>query len=190
MLPICYEEGIFHGFANGTPEFMNIATEIFVKDMLSRLFATTRSNGPYWIKTGTYKRRMLREEEGYERGEVRKSALGQLPVEQEQDRLRPPLSLPDLRLALELGGTAWGSYAPRAMRMFEATGIHDEVAGRGGEMGPPGKKGSMLAPPKPLTNGVMVNGVHTDEEDTGWAGGNDGDRMEMDRVLDECLAGL
>ena len=190
MLPICYEEGIFHGFANGTPEFMNIATEMFVKDMLTRLFTSTRSNGPLWIKTGAYKRRLLREEEAFERGEIRKSATGLLPIEQEQERLRPPLSLPDLRLALELGGTAWSTHAPRAMRMFEATGMYDEVADRDGNMAPPSNKGSMLAPPKPLTNGVIVNGVHADEEDTGWMGGNDGDRIEMDLVLDECLAGV
>ena len=65
MLPVCYEEGIFKGFANGAPEYMNIATEMFVKDTLARLFANTRSNGPHWVKTGAYKRRMLREEEGF-----------------------------------------------------------------------------------------------------------------------------
>jgi transcriptional coactivator HFI1/ADA1 len=199
MLPICYEEGIFHGFAQGTPDFMNIATEMYIKDMLARLFASTRSNGPHWVKTAQYKRRMLREEQAWRKGEIRKSATGQLPIEQEQERNRTPLSLPDLRLALDIGGTPWGTHTPRAMRMFEATGVYDELAARERETSRGSSQGkmagSMLAPPKPLTNGVLPNGVHTngvhhEEEESGWLGGNDADRMELDRVLDDCLVGI
>lgn len=189
MLPICYEEGIFHGFANGTPEFMNVATEMFVKDMLTRLFTTTRSNGPHWVKTGAYKRRLLREEAAFSAGEIRKSTTGHLPVDQEQERNRSPLSLSDLRLAVDLGGTVWGNHAPVSMRMFEITGVRDDTS-RDEVVTTTTKKGAMLAPPKKLTNGVLTNGVHHDEDDVGWIGGTEHDGYELNRALDDVLAGI
>jgi hypothetical protein len=190
MLPICYEEGIFHGFASGTPQFMTIATEMFVKDFLSRLFSSTRTNGPHWVKTSTYKRRLQHEESLFETGEIHKNASGQLPIEQEAENNRRPLGLVDLRLAVQIEATPWGPHAPRTMRFYESAGLVDDDSNDFEADGRPTKKGAMSAPPKPLTNGVHANGVHHDDEETGWAGGTDLDRIELDSVLDDCLAGL
>jgi transcriptional coactivator HFI1/ADA1 len=200
MLPICFEEGLFNGHTSGTPAFMNIATEIHIKDFLTRMYTSTRSNGPRpsWVKTAQYKRRFLHEEELFERGEVRKSVTGYLPVEQESESHRQPLGVFDVRLNLELGGSILGTTAPKSMRMFETLGIDDEAGMRDSVAETlRHKKAGMMAPPKPLTNGVltngvMTNGVHRDisvDDDNGWAGGTDSDRMELDKILDDCMAG-
>lgn len=226
MLPICYEEGVFNGFAPGAGDFMNMATEHHLKDFFTRVFASTRANGPrpQWIKTGKYKRRLAREEEGFENGEIRRNVRGLLPVEMEAEQKRMPLSLIDLRLNLELGGT-WLAHKPtRSMALFESTAIDDEAGMRSDEdLDPlPHKRSSGMLPPPlttaastgsqaalgsltglkpPLTNGVLTNGVHVNgvskdvemvdvNEDHGWQGGADADRMMLDGLLDDCLAGL
>ena len=196
MLPLCFEEGCVNGFAPGVPQFMNTAAETYLKEILADVFNSTRQNGSRWTKTGAYKRRFERELDGWHRGEVRKTVSGQLPVEQEAERARLPLSLVDLRLNLDLTGSTLETPSV-AMRIFESTGIDDEegfstvARDEGRTIGAP--NGTMLAPPRPLTNGVLVNGVHRDdkhEDDYGWAGGSEVDRTALDDVLDECLAGL
>jgi transcriptional coactivator HFI1/ADA1 len=197
VLPICYEEGIFNGYAPQTIEYMNIATETHIKEFLTRIFASTRSNGPRstWIKSAAYKKRQHREQDQFENGEIRKSVTGLLPVEQEAENNRRPLSMFDIRLNLDLGGSTLSTHTPRSMTIFEATGIDDEAATGDVEMidAPPLLAGVMMAPPKPLTNGVLTNGIHKDVEmfdDYGWRGGNEPDRKALDDVLDDCLAGL
>jgi transcriptional coactivator HFI1/ADA1 len=191
MLPLCFEEGCVNGFATGTPQFMNTAAETYLKEILADLFYATRHNGTRWIKTAAYKRRYEREVDGWHRGEIRKSISGQLPVEQEAERARLPLSMVDIRLNLDLTGSTL-EVPTVAMRIYESTGIDDEepflhLNGQDGR-GSGAQNGSMLAPPRPLMNGV--NGLHKEEDDYGWAGVLESDRMVLDNVLEDCLAGL
>ena len=44
MLPMCYEEGLPNGAAEACPDFMVIATEMFIKDVVTSLVSLTRSN--------------------------------------------------------------------------------------------------------------------------------------------------
>jgi transcriptional coactivator HFI1/ADA1 len=126
MQPICYEEGIFNGFGRGTPEYMNLATEFFVKNALARMFTSTWSNGRNWIQTESYKRRRLKEEAAVQRGEVRKSQKGLLPVDEELERSRRPLNATDFRSSANLGGMVFGRKTPRSLAVFETLNIDDE----------------------------------------------------------------
>lgn len=192
MLPICYEEGIFNGPARDSADFMSQATESFAKSLLSRLLQVCRSNGAQYVQTRAYKKRRRGEEMAFEKGEVRKSATGLLPVDQEAEEARQPLSLLDLRLCYDVGTSGLGPRGARAMLRFESTGIDDETMfGDRGESedvlmtGTGGK----VAPQKPLMNGVLTNGVHHDDEDDdcGWPGSSVSDRRELEDILEECL---
>jgi transcriptional coactivator HFI1/ADA1 len=207
MVPTCYEEGIFNGPARDAPAFMSQATEAFLKNLLSRALQVCRSDGAQYVQTRAYKRRRRREEAAFERGEVRKSTAGLLPVDQEALERRQPLSLLDLRLCVDVGTHGLGRSGARAMMRFEATGIDDETmfGERGeGEDALPARRDSSAAvkavvavvPPKPLTNGVLTNGVHhhddeyeevDDDDDCGWPGGSANDRRELENILADCL---
>ncbi|KAK7533123.1 transcriptional regulator of RNA polII, SAGA, subunit-domain-containing protein [Phyllosticta citribraziliensis] len=108
MTPICYEEGIASGAASECASFMNQATEIFIKEVLSNILGRVRSNGEDYIKTASYKKQLQREEELSLNNEVQRNAAGLLPVEVEESRRRKPISLGDLRVALELGDSYLG----------------------------------------------------------------------------------
>lgn len=115
MLPFCYEAGLASGHAPEAAQFMSIATETFIKEVLTAVFSRTRSNGPgdsgsagfgpnsNWIQTHKYRRQLRREEEAFQRGEVTRDKSGLLPVEAKAASERGPLGIADLRLALEMG---------------------------------------------------------------------------------------
>jgi transcriptional coactivator HFI1/ADA1 len=115
MLPFCYEAGLASGHAPDAAPFMAIATETFIKEVLSSIFSRTRSNAPgdsgnagfgpsnNWIQTHKYRRQLAREEEAFQRGEVARDKTGLLPVEARAASERGPLGMADLRLALEMG---------------------------------------------------------------------------------------
>jgi len=213
MLPTCYEEGIFNGPARDAPAFMSQATEAFLKNLLSRALQVCRSDGTQYVQTHAYKRRRRREEAAFEAGEVRKSTAGLLPVDQEAEEQRLPLSLLDLRLCVDVGTHGLGSGGARAMMRFEATGIDDEdmfgerweeedvplpAKREGGAGAKAVGPAPAPAPPKPLTNGVLTNGVHhhyededeemvDEDDDFGWPGGSARDRRELDGILATCL---
>jgi transcriptional coactivator HFI1/ADA1 len=176
---------------------MSTAVEAYFKNMLARIMAVCRSNGMQYVQTRGYKRRRRREEEAFERGEIRKNAAGLLPVEQEAEDRRPPLSLQDLQMCVDVGTHGLGVAGARAMVRCAALGIDDELMF--GERGEEDEDDHDVPPAKPLTNGVVTNGVHhnhhedEDEEmvdvddDYGWAGGSARDRGELDGILSGCL---
>jgi hypothetical protein len=169
---------------------MAIATETFVKEVLSAVFSRTRSNGP----SGTINNMMMRkyrqqlevEELAYTRGEIVKdAATGLLPIEAKEARVRRPLGVRDLRLTLELGGGVLG-HMPL---------IVDQIMG--------GYYGDELETEKHdrLENGVSDSHEDTkqaedemdlDEDEDGslldWEGGTVGDRDQLSGLLDECLS--
>jgi transcriptional coactivator HFI1/ADA1 len=108
MLPICYENGLPQGHSAECPTFMNIATETYIKEALTSLFQRVSINGPGYIKTAEYKRRVEKEEAAVARGELNKTAGGLLPVEQEEMRKRRPLCMEDLRLCNIMGDSYLG----------------------------------------------------------------------------------
>lgn len=83
MLPICYEEGIHGGVTHDTANFMNVAAETFVKEILSSIISRVRSNGPGYIQTDKYRKL-------FPKG---RWAAGK----------RPLLGMHDVRLSLTLG---------------------------------------------------------------------------------------
>lgn len=109
MVPICYEESIVSGAGFPCAEFMAVATETFVKQLLSAVFSHTRSNGPSGtingMMTPSYRRQLAREELAYTRGEIlRDNSTGLLPIEAKEANARKPLGVRDLQLALDISG--------------------------------------------------------------------------------------
>ncbi|OCK83760.1 transcriptional co-activator [Lepidopterella palustris CBS 459.81] len=196
MVPICYEEGLPSGCAPGAAEFMNIATETYIKEALSNFFGRVSSNGDAYIKTAAYKRQLEKEEDMALRGEVLRTPGGLLPVAVEAAGRRPPLSMEDLKLALELGDSYLGQVPLIAGQI--TNGGHLDVEFEGREVGDelaraPEKRNGAVG----LTNGIGVSGATylidadamvIDEADWGWQGGGDSELGDLDGVLDHCLA--
>ncbi|KAK7512903.1 transcriptional regulator of RNA polII, SAGA, subunit-domain-containing protein [Phyllosticta citriasiana] len=191
MTPICYEEGIASGAASECASFMNLATETFIKEVLSNILGRVRSNGEDYIKTAAYRKQLQREEELSLSNEVQRNAAGLLPIEVEESRRRKPIDLGDLRVALELGDSYLGQVPLISAGILNAcydTDGYDEMdideplhlnqnqklgpsprlngsihgAGPGGGAGPAAGGG-------PALNGIngtasVPNGVHHDDE--------------------------
>jgi len=194
MVPICYEESLVSGCSIPCAEFMATATETFVKEVLSGIFGRTRSNVPAGsnngIMTKRYKRQLEREEDGWLRGEVTRSAgNGMLPVEMKEANGRRPLGMSDLRLALEIGDCALGQMPLIVERVM---GGYFE-----GELEEERKREVLIEEAfraEASTNGMMeVDGRNgdepsIDESDWGWEGGGATDRDKLNSLLDDCLA--
>lgn len=56
MNPICYEEGVHGGCTADAANFMNVAAETFVKEILSTIISRVRSNGPNYVQTDKYRK--------------------------------------------------------------------------------------------------------------------------------------
>ncbi|CAN9397565.1 unnamed protein product [Alternaria alternata] len=210
LLPICYEFGLPQGHTSDCPDYLNIATETYIKEALTNLLGKVANNGPGYVRTGEFKKKLAREERLVERGELARGTAGELPVEAEERRKRKLLCMEDLRLALALGDSYLGQtpfIAGSVMnsRFLDTEGIED-----------------IYDPPrKPvLTNGVGINGTGTgtangindignagkldlngetwtidfgdpmqidDEVGMHWQGGSVQDMAEMDDALDGVL---
>ena len=196
MLPICYEEGLPSGCAPGAAEFMNIATETYIKEALSNFFGRVSSNGDAYIKTASYKRQLEKEEEKCLRNEIRKNDGGLLPVEVEAASRRPALSMADLKLALELGDGYLGQVPLIAGQIIN--GGHLDVEFEGREVGDevarvPDRVGKVngingLGAANGIAYHVDADVMAIDEADWGWHGGGVMDLEMLNGVLDQCLS--
>lgn len=195
MTPICYEEGIVGGASDGSAVYMNIATEMFIKEVLSGVLERTRTNGPNYIMTSSYKRQFEQEEEAFLRGELQKNGNSLLPVEQAMASQRPPLGMADFRLSLELGDSYLGHMPltiERIMGAYLEGEFSDEMMVDGS--GPEDTR--MVNGVDPVVNGVNNNTLYGDDDtimmddslDWGWEGATAEDREALDVLLDECLA--
>jgi transcriptional coactivator HFI1/ADA1 len=196
LLPICYESGLALGHTNDCAEYMNTATETYIKEALSNIFQQISSNGTGYIRTADYKRRVDREEEKVLQGELLRVGGGELPVEAEERRKRPPLCMEDLRLALLLGDGFLGqvpliSGAISNSHFLDAPGVEEIY--------------DTSPPRKPLSNGLpngingtnphaLNNGWNDDLDDAmgsddefAWQGGSVKDMQDMDAALDAVL---
>lgn len=105
MLPICYEEGIPGGCSVETANFMNVAAETFVKEILTTIIGRVRSNGPIYVQTDAYRKL---------------APKGRWVPRQE----RPLLGMHDVRLSLTLGDNLL-TQMPTSMKKIMAGGWYE-----------------------------------------------------------------
>lgn len=186
MIPICYEESIVSGAGVPCADFMAIATETFVKEVLSVIFSRTRSNGPSGTINGmmmrNYRQQLEQEELAYTRGEIGKdSATGLLPVEAKEAAVRKPLGVRDLRLALELSPGAL-SHMPLILDQIMGGYLEDEL-----ETDKQDRVDEAVDIPHDDMKADFVDEMDVDDE-VEWEGAAATDRDQLDSLLDECLS--
>lgn len=174
---------------------MNIATETYIKEALTNLFQLVNSNGPGFVRTADFKKKVEREERAVARGEMARVGGGELPVEAEERRKRPLLCMQDLRLALELGDSYLGqvpliSGSITNSRFLDTPGME--------ELYDSSHSKTLI---NGLTNGVngasshgFSNGWNIDlgdpmvlDEELTWQGGSVKDIDDLDGALDSVL---
>lgn len=189
---------------------MNIATETYIKEMLTNIFARVSSNGPdYKVKTGKFKRECEREERLVEKGELTRTAAGLLPCEAEEMRKRPPITMEDLQMCAQLGDSYMAqtpiiSAEILNTRCLDAPGVEEL------------ERETYQSPETPKSKPVLANGIgipsklplngnktkakgygyyldlHEPEpaidDDWPWQGTSDEHQEMLDDVLDSVLA--
>ncbi|ODM15897.1 hypothetical protein SI65_08738 [Aspergillus cristatus] len=188
MIPICYEESIVSGAGLPCADFMAIATETFVKEVLSVVFSRTRSNGPSGTINGMmmrkYRQQLEQEELAYTRGEIVKDgASGLLPVEAKEAAVRKPLGVRDLRLALELGNGVL-SHMPLIIDQVMGGYLEDELETEKQDRTDDGA----LVLTDDDTKAGFTDEMDLDEADSGWEGAGATDQEQLGSLLDECLS--
>ena len=208
MLPSCYEAGLVNGHTSDAPQFMSVAVETFIKEVLTQVFSRTRSNGPgesgsagfgvgtTWIQTRKYKQQLEYEEEAAARGEIARDKGGLLPIESRAASERGPLGMSDLRLSLEMADSGMAQFPVLMTQVIygyregelenweDYTWVDDQ-------------------PPQYYAHerhGLDVNGGQVHEfqngnpdamdidTETWWEGAESQDADMLDGVLDSCLA--
>ncbi|KHN96390.1 uncharacterized protein MAM_05679 [Metarhizium album ARSEF 1941] len=202
MLPLCYEAGLPSGHATDAPQLVSVATETFIKEVLTQIFSRTRSNGPgdsgnascgigtTCIQTHKYKKQLRQEEDAALRGEITRDKGGLLPVEAKAASERGPLGTADLRLTLEI--------ADAGMAQFPALLTQVIFGYREGEL-EHWEDYTWYYHEPPVVEEVIdgydashaVNGyadaMDVDQE-TWWDGADTNDTDMLDGILDSCLA--
>ncbi|QUC20618.1 uncharacterized protein UV8b_04859 [Ustilaginoidea virens] len=202
MLPFCYEAGLPSGHVADAPQLITIATEIFIKEVLTQIFSRTRSNGPgdsanvcygigtTWIQTHKYKKQLHLEEEGSMRGEVNRDKFGLLPIEAKAASERGPLGTADLRIALEMADSGMSIF-PALMTQVLYGYREGELEGWNDYTWVNNEPPSIEQVADELDLRSRMNG-HTDamdiDEEPWWDGAGTKDMDAFDSVLDSCLA--
>ncbi|KAJ4303229.1 hypothetical protein N0V90_002122 [Kalmusia sp. IMI 367209] len=193
LLPIAYEFGLPQGHTQDCAEYLNIATETYIKEALTNFFALVSSNGPGYVRTAEFKKRVEREEGRVARGELQRGGAGELPVEAEERRKRRLLCMEDLRLALDIGDQYLGQVPLLAgsianSRFLDTPGGEDlyndgAVSGKTMTNGIGGKAaaGSMYGWNVDLGDPMVV------DDDVGWLGGSVREVDELDGALGTAL---
>ncbi|RAL07575.1 WD40 repeat-like protein [Aspergillus homomorphus CBS 101889] len=187
MVPICYEESIVSGASLPCAEYMAIATETFVKEVLSVVFSRTRSNGPSGTINGMmmrkYRQQLEREELAFTRGEIVKdSATGLLPIEAKEAGARKPLGVRDLRLALELGSGVL-SHMPLLVDQIMGGYLEDELEAEKHD-----RNDDVEITNDDAGKNLFSDEMEIDDLDSDWEGGTTADREHLGALLDECLS--
>ncbi|KAK6222841.1 hypothetical protein LQW54_000650 [Pestalotiopsis sp. IQ-011] len=206
MLPFCYEYGLVNGHSPEAAQLLTVATETFIKEMLSSIYTRTRSNGAgdsgsagfgagaSWILTKKYQRQLRREEAALMRGEISKDKSGLLPVEAKAASERPPLNMGDLRLALEMGDCGLASIPVVTTSVFynyrEGELAHWDDYAWINDQKPPRieEEGANTNDTKVLTNGEIHSDPMDIDDQWAWEGTDDMTMSNLDSVLDSCLA--
>ncbi|RKF53715.1 Transcriptional coactivator HFI1/ADA1 [Golovinomyces cichoracearum] len=208
MSPICHETGINSGHAPDAAHFMTVATETFIKEVLSSIFSKTRSNGPgtsgnagtgggaNWIQTRKYRIQLEKEEEASLRGKILRDKSGLLPVEARAASERGPLGMADIRMALELGDCGIGQMPSVFQQImlgyregevdlwndFTFKTDHSYDIGQGVRSADEDVEMSGM---REDINSCIDN---TDTNEWGWEGCQPEDLVKLDNLLDSCLA--
>ena len=189
--PMCYEEGLTGGAAQGAlqacAELMEQATEVYLKEMIGEIYAHTRSNGEGCVQTNRFKRQYRKEEDDADRAIVQRTPAGFLPVEMEVQAKREPLGMEDVRLAIQLADT----YMRQDPFLRQNAVLHRYPDLRQSE-GP--RVNGIFA--KPTMNGSLTKGERAGVEDAPgvedtewtWRGGTKAETDALMGVLDDCLA--
>ncbi len=213
MLPICYETGLVQGHVADAAHFMSVATETFIKEVLSSIFSKTRSNGPgsngsagtggsnTWIQSHKYRVQLENEEEAALRGEIQRDKSGLLPIEAKAASERGPLGMADVRTALELGDCGLGQMpvvVKQIMLSYREGEVeswndyswpenHDHVKIVGEDVDGDIEMGGVGLNGTNGVNGHAFNEAH-DDWGWGWEGAEVDDKSVLDNLLDACLA--
>ncbi|KAF2819611.1 hypothetical protein CC86DRAFT_449972 [Ophiobolus disseminans] len=178
LLPTCYEFGLPQGHATDCAEYINIATETYIKEALISLLEKVSTNGPGFVRTGDFKKRVEREADN---GEI----VG--AVEADERRKRKMLCMEDLRLALLLGDNFLGQTPLIAgsiynSRFLDTQGIEDVYVKpqlNGHARGYGGEVWHVDVGAGPGESMVL---------DEGWVGGGVEEGGELEGVLDDVLS--
>lgn len=157
------------------------------------LLGKVSTNGPGFVRTGDFKKRVNREELMVDRGEmVRIGGIsGELPVEAEARRSRKMLCMEDLRLALQLGDGYLGQTPLIAgsiynSRCLDTEGIEDLYEAKhltNGDANGVGHGGEVYTVSFDAGGDAML----IDGEDGGWVGGGVDEGQDLDDLLDDVL---
>ncbi|KAH8893244.1 hypothetical protein GQ53DRAFT_745480 [Thozetella sp. PMI_491] len=210
MLPFCYEAGLTNGHSSDASQYMSIATEAFIKEVMTGIFSRTRSNGPgesgnagfgpgnSWVQTQKYRRQLAKEEEAAQRGELARDKSGLLPIEAKAASERGPLGMADLRVALEMGDCGMANFpvitksVAYSYREGELENWDDYTWADGREVSVVDLDVEMVDASGTKSE-ALLNGVsHVDamdlDNDYFWDGADEEDGDLLDGVLDSCLA--
>ena len=190
--PICYEEGLTGGVAQGVAQaladIVEQATEVYLKEMVGEWYAHSRSNGERCITTNRYKKQLRKEEDEAERGGVQRSAAGLLPAELDVQATRQGLTTQDLDLSLQLSD----SFMRQDRFLGQKVALnHYPDLDLFARQQQPKVNGVFKVPP--VVNGALSRS-HTedamalDEPEWAWRGASKADQDELMKVLDECMA--
>ncbi|KAI0179255.1 transcriptional regulator of RNA polII, SAGA, subunit-domain-containing protein [Hypoxylon sp. FL1284] len=212
MLPACHQAGLHSGHTADAVGLLNITLEMFIKEFMATIFSRTRSNGPgesgsagfgsgtSWVQTHKYRRQLRREEEAFSKGELSRDKSGLLPIEAKAASERRPLSMADVRLAMEVGDCGTNTMPILRKSVFN-TPTDGELEKQDNYSFLPGvnlKKRSYeefvadgvngSRPRLLATGGVQSDPMEIDDEPA-WEGMQSTDASQLDGVLDMCLAG-
>lgn len=187
MVPICYEEAIASGCSTQCADLVAIASEIFLKNILSEVFNRTRSNGPRYensagggILTTSYKKKIEREEADVKAGKLQRTRDDDLlPCEAQAAYSRRPLAMVDLQLSSQVGPSPWNGSPMIAWNVSNASTGYDYD--------------EWYADQEHDAKDDHVDGsndaMDIDNADNyGWEGAGAQDRPRLDSVLADCLA--
>lgn len=207
MLPFCYEAGLASGHASDTPQLMSIATETFIKEILTQVFARTRSNGPgdsasagygvgtTWVQTHNYRRQLHREEDAAQRGELGRDKAGLLPIEARAAGERGALGIGDVRLSLEMADTGISHFPIittsilYGYREGELDAWNDYTWLDGQD--PSNHQVEEIHEANGISGLGLANGYADEmdiDEEIVWQGAENHDMDMLDGMLDSCLA--
>lgn len=211
MLPLCYESGLVQGHAPDAAQFMMVATETFIKEVMSSIFSCTRSNGPGdsgsagfgvgggWVQTHKYKRQLAKEEDAFGRGEVTRDKSGLLPIEAKAASERGPLGVADMRIALDMTECGMANFPVIVKSLLynyregELEGWDDYSYIEGYEKAGDDKMDYEMTHVNGHRTPLLPNGtgfvepMEIDGDGDHWAGTNADDNDLIDSLLDSCL---
>lgn len=163
------------------------------------------------VLTHRFKKQLAREEDAAVKGAItRMVGSGLLPIEAKEVANRKVLGMNDLQLALDVADCGLGQFPLVAARVRDGyqdgeyesyismkREFEEEAKAEEDREGERVERVRKSMPDVKMTNGVNgTNSIHgiksyeeeDEEEDWGWEGGAAADRMQLNALLDECLA--